>query len=118
MGEFTGSIDIGKQADIAIVSLTGLHQRPVVDPLSTLLMHSRPSDVKTVLVAGDVLKSDGVLTGDRAARAVRLVDAAWDRLSPQIQERGGNLPARPADLLERMTSKPTEFINDAAWPGE
>ena len=93
----TGSIEQGKRADILLVKMTGVHQRPVV-------LHSRASDIDTVIVDGEIVKRAGVLNGDRADRAVKLVDATWERLAPQMEARGGQLPERPDGLLEQMVA--------------
>ncbi|WP_213571498.1 amidohydrolase family protein [Rhodococcus sp. USK13] len=115
MGGIVGSLDIGKQADVLIVSLVGVHQRPVVNPLSTLLMHSRPSDIRTVLVGGEIVKQSGTILGGLAERATRAVDSAWDSLSQQIEARGGHLPPRPPELMQQLQSAPTAAVNTGAW---
>lgn len=48
-----GSLEPGKQADLAVVSLDGVHQQPVYDPLLALVFASRGSDVKLTMVAGN-----------------------------------------------------------------
>lgn len=50
-----GTLEPGKQADIAVVSLAGYAQRPVNDILAALVFSSNANDVVRTLVAGDVL---------------------------------------------------------------
>jgi 5-methylthioadenosine/S-adenosylhomocysteine deaminase len=58
-----GSIELGKRADIAVVSLAGVHQAPLVDPLSALCYASSSSDVRHVLVDGIVRVRERELLG-------------------------------------------------------
>lgn len=67
-----GSIELGKRADITVVGLDGLHQAPLVDPVSALCYASTASDVRHVLVDGVVRVSSGELVGvDRAELVAR-----------------------------------------------
>ena len=43
-------------------------------------MKAGPSDVDTVIVAGEIVKSDGALTGPHVDRALQLVIASNERL--------------------------------------
>ena len=50
-----GSLEIGKHADVIVVDRGRLHMTPDRDPYSTLVYAARGSDVRTTIVAGDVL---------------------------------------------------------------
>ena len=102
VGELVGSIEVGKRADLLIVRQDALHHSPVVDPLATYVLHTRPSDVETVLVDGQVRKESGLMRDGAGDRARDLVIAAWARLEPVIAARGGLLPPRPDDLLPQL----------------
>ncbi|NHC47634.1 amidohydrolase family protein [Motilibacter aurantiacus] len=102
MGDRVGSIEVGKQADLLIVRQDALHHSPVVDPIATYVLHTRPSDVETVLVDGQVRKESGRMSDGADHRARDLVVAAWARLEPVIAARGGLLPPRPEDLLLQL----------------
>ncbi len=54
-----GSIEPGKKADLIIVGHDAPHQQPALDPYTTLVYASRPSDVRYTLVDGDVVARDG-----------------------------------------------------------
>ena len=56
-----GSLERGKRADIVVVGLDGVHQAPLVDPLSALCYASSASDVRHVLVDGVPRVRDGEL---------------------------------------------------------
>ena len=70
-GDRTGSLDVGKDADLCAVSFASPHVRPVHDPLAALVLAARASDVVLAAVRGRILYRDGeVLTLDeRGTRA-------------------------------------------------
>ena len=87
MGDVTGSLEAGKQADIAVVDATGPHHAPdpVRDPYATLVHAARTSDVRLTMVAGRVLYREG----------------AWATLDPRSAQADGR--AELAGLLRRAT---------------
>ncbi|MGH7730890.1 MAG: amidohydrolase family protein [Candidatus Eiseniibacteriota bacterium] len=64
LGDLVGSLETGKQADIAVVDATGPHHAPdpMRDPYATLVHAARGSDVRLTMVAGRVLYREGVWT--------------------------------------------------------
>jgi 5-methylthioadenosine/S-adenosylhomocysteine deaminase len=70
-----GSIELGKRADLVVVSLAGVHQAPLVDALSALCYASSGSDVRHVVIDGAVRVRGGELLavdlGRLTARALR-----------------------------------------------
>jgi cytosine/adenosine deaminase-related metal-dependent hydrolase len=70
----TGSITPGKDADVILLRTDDLTVFPVTDPVATIVSAGHPGLVDTVLVAGRVVKRDGVLVGvDLAALRTRLL---------------------------------------------
>jgi 5-methylthioadenosine/S-adenosylhomocysteine deaminase len=61
LDKITGSIEVGKRADLAIVDLDSLHQTPMYNIYSHLVYATKASDVRTVIVNGRVLMLDRVL---------------------------------------------------------
>ena len=57
-----GALEPGRQADIALIDLSGPHNQPLHDPRAALVYSVRPSDVVTVLVDGKVVVRDRQLT--------------------------------------------------------
>jgi 5-methylthioadenosine/S-adenosylhomocysteine deaminase len=57
-----GSIEIGKRADLILVSRDRPHQAPDVDPWSTLVYATRGTDVRMTMVDGRVLVRDSSLS--------------------------------------------------------
>lgn len=51
----TGTIEVGKQADLTIISTSEPHMTPVYDPVAALVYSAQASDVETVLVNGKLL---------------------------------------------------------------
>jgi 5-methylthioadenosine/S-adenosylhomocysteine deaminase len=60
-----GSIELGKNADLAVIRLDGLHSTPVEDVVSAVVYSAQPDDVDTVLIDGEfVLRDRKFLTID------------------------------------------------------
>lgn len=58
LGHLIGSLEAGKQADLAIVSLTNLAQQPVSDVEAALVFSSNARDVIATMVAGNQVEID------------------------------------------------------------
>ena len=58
----TSELKEGSQADLTVVSLTGVHQLPVYDPIATLIFASSGRDVILTVVAGQEVYRDGRVT--------------------------------------------------------
>jgi 5-methylthioadenosine/S-adenosylhomocysteine deaminase len=75
-----GSLRIGKQADVIVVDTRQPHLTPLNDPVNTVVLNAGPSDVDTVIVAGEIVKSGGVLVGSLAGRARDLAVTSSERI--------------------------------------
>ena len=53
-----GTIEVGKKADIIVVDLQSPHLIPLYNPMSTIVYSANGSDVKDVIVNGQVLMKD------------------------------------------------------------
>ncbi|TCO32556.1 5-methylthioadenosine/S-adenosylhomocysteine deaminase [Kribbella steppae] len=62
LADQVGALEPGRQADLALVDLSGPHCQPVHDARAALVYSVRSSDVVTVLVAGQVVVRDRQLT--------------------------------------------------------
>jgi 5-methylthioadenosine/S-adenosylhomocysteine deaminase len=63
-----GSLEVGKRADLVVVSMRGARQTPMYNAVSHLVYVARGDDVQTTIVNGRVLMRDRrVLTLDEAA---------------------------------------------------
>jgi cytosine/adenosine deaminase-related metal-dependent hydrolase len=79
LGDRTGSLTPGKQADVVLIDATALNVAPVIDPVAAVVLCADVSNVDTVIVGGVIRKRDGRLLAD-TRRARILVDAARDYL--------------------------------------
>ena len=57
-----GSIEVGKRADLTLVDIDTAHLQPVNDIFSQIVHCAKASDVKTVIVDGEILMRDRQLT--------------------------------------------------------
>jgi len=83
VGERIGSLEVGKRADIAVVSLHRPHTTPFypANVISHLVYSSRGSDVQTTIVDGQVLMAGGVVrTVDEDAILERAQETARELL--------------------------------------
>ena len=63
-----GSLEAGKQADVAVVNLRSLHSSPYQDPVSALVYSAQTSDVQSVVIDGQIVMKDReLLTMDERA---------------------------------------------------
>ena len=58
-----GSLSPGKAPDIVLTRASDLNLTPVTDPAAALVAGAHPGNVDTVLVAGRIVKRNGVLVG-------------------------------------------------------
>jgi 5-methylthioadenosine/S-adenosylhomocysteine deaminase len=68
LGDVTGSIEVGKRADLAVVRLDGVHAEPGADVFSKLVYACSARDVAHVFVDGEPLVRGGELTRMDATR--------------------------------------------------
>lgn len=95
-----GSITVGKQADIVLIDTQDPTVFPVNNVPGTLVLSAHPGLVRTVLVAGKVVKRDGELVGVdwKSVRAAALAsrDALVERLRGAGEKAGLDGAWRPA----------------------
>ena len=79
----TGALEVGLQADLAVVALDGAHQLPIHDPATALVFASAARDVRLTVVAGREIYRDGrVLTLDEEQLRARLTELAARLATP------------------------------------
>lgn len=71
LGDRTGSITPGKEADLLVLRADRVDVAPVTDPYSAVVLQMDRSHIDTVLVAGRVLKRGGRAVRDDAALVER-----------------------------------------------
>ena len=87
LGDVTGSIEVGKRADLIQVGFDDVHHLPTYDVVSHLVYVTDEQDVETVMVDGRVLMMDGkVLSVDTKRVAVEAA-AFGARIEAALTER-------------------------------
>ena len=82
MEQLIGSLEVGKRADLIVVSMREARQTPMYDPISHLVYTTRGDDVRTTIVNGKILMKDRQLrTLDKAA-----VIADANRLAAKVRD--------------------------------
>ncbi|MFC9892575.1 amidohydrolase family protein [Nocardia sp. NPDC127579] len=77
LAETTGSLRVGKQADLIVVRTDTLAMSALTDPIASLVLSATPADVDTVLVAGEIVKHNGRLRNhDLSALRATLLESA------------------------------------------
>ena len=81
----TGSLEVGKRADLIIVGMSKARQTPLFDPVAQIVYTSRGDDVETTIVDGKILMRDRkVLTLDEA-RVLADARAAAEQVRKAVQ---------------------------------
>ena len=81
-----GSLRAGMQADLTVIGLDGLHQRPVTNPVDTLIFSSSGRDVRVTIVAGkEVFRDDVVTTANQSDLGSRLM-LVRDKLEDAVKQ--------------------------------
>ena len=87
-----GSLEVGKQADIALWRLDGLGHAGIVDPVAALVLGSQPP-LELLLVGGrSVVSRDRLVTGDEESLAAQAVSAG-ERLLARHRDSAGYISA-------------------------
>lgn len=61
LGEITGSLEIGKEADMVILNIEKPHLIPLYDIYSHIIYSARSSDIETVIIGGRIILNNGEL---------------------------------------------------------
>ncbi len=106
-----GTLSAGKLADLILIRTDGLNFSPWNDPVATVMLHARASDVDAVMVSGRFLKRDGRLLHADASHARRLAEQSRDRLMEAVGRRGGLLPELPQGWFDGVRSAVIENVS-------
>jgi 5-methylthioadenosine/S-adenosylhomocysteine deaminase len=90
LGDVTGSLTVGKRADLILIRGNDINVAPVANIETTVVQSAMPANVDTVLVDGRIVKRNGKLVaydvdkvvGDAKASALRIRAAAGGVLAP------------------------------------
>ncbi|TMR40628.1 amidohydrolase family protein [Actinomadura geliboluensis] len=104
LGDQVGTIAVGKKADLMVVGGSGVSQHPIVDGPGTLIYQTTPSDVRHVLVDGELVKRDGVLVGHDLPKLLAEADESAARVLERVRAAGGRFPATPTEGFDDVTA--------------
>ena len=90
LGDLTGSLTVGKRADIILIRGNDINVAPVANIETAVVQSAMPANVDTVLVDGRIVKRQGRLVAydvekvvrDAKASALRIRSAAGGVLAP------------------------------------
>jgi 5-methylthioadenosine/S-adenosylhomocysteine deaminase len=88
----TGSLSIGKEADIVLLSASDIGMFPVRDPIGSIVMQGGVASVDTVLIAGKVVKRNGKLVYPKLKEKMEALRRSGDRILTDF----GYLPRQAA----------------------
>src|SRR4051812_17468622 len=85
MSDRIGSLSVGKQADIAVMSLGSLAMWPVHDAVASVVMQGSGARVRDVLVAGTFRKRDGKLQESNLGAVRGRLAASGERILSHLK---------------------------------
>ena len=87
LGSETGSLEVGKKADLFLIDMMRPHLVPTLRIVSSFVHNGQPADVKSVMVDGEWVMHDGkALTIDEpdiVRRAEEIGHSVWNRVVSQ-----------------------------------
>jgi cytosine/adenosine deaminase-related metal-dependent hydrolase len=95
LSEITGSLEVGKQADVVAIDTLAPNLMPMTYAAGSVVMGAHPGNVSDVMVAGNWVKRDGALVGvdlrDLASKATESRDRLFAKVGGHT---GGWMPPR------------------------
>ncbi|MET3650223.1 amidohydrolase family protein [Phyllobacterium ifriqiyense] len=116
----TGSLDIGKAADLLILDLTTLSFTPLNDIAKHLVYAENGSSIETVMIAGRIVVQDGRLqTIDEAAILAEIRELIPAHLAAhgKLEARNAALHSTMAEIHRRATSTDIGMNRYTGGPG-
>lgn len=104
MGDRIGRLAPGLRADLIIVGGHSLATHPILDAAGALVFQTRPSDIRTVLVDGRVVKRDGVLVDVDLPRLLAEADASAAAVVDRALQRVPKLPPPNPDGFDAVVA--------------
>jgi len=83
--EKIGSIEVGKDADLAIIDFRKPHLSPVFNETSHMVYSAKAADVDTVLVKGRVVMENRKVTTVDVQRVMRMAAKTKEKLLARLQ---------------------------------
>ena len=80
MGDKTGSLAVGKQADIILIRTDDLNIRPVNDPVNSIVFYANASNIDTVYIAGELRKKNGKLIYKNLSNVMEKLERSGEKI--------------------------------------
>jgi 5-methylthioadenosine/S-adenosylhomocysteine deaminase len=114
LDHLVGSLERGKKADVVLLKNDASPAMfPVLNPYGHVVFQAQRGDVHTVVVNGEVVKSDGRLTGDHLATARREVGATVDFLRTTLGEQAWQAGMNPDVPETTVLDNPYQYTDFA-----
>lgn len=102
LGSRTGSLSIGKQADVVVIGGGAINMIPRPEMVGAIVFQANPSNVRHVFVAGRAVKRDGELVGVDMDRVRRLATESQERVYANVLAHGPLLAEPAPDFDEQL----------------
>lgn len=116
LGGRVGMLKPGMQADLLLVGGDTMNMFPAPHKTGTVVLQANPANIRTVMVAGRVLKRDGTLVGVDVRSLRAKAEAAHERLFAEVGVEGVEMPALPPGFLDMMNPVWSANIAQADQP--
>jgi 5-methylthioadenosine/S-adenosylhomocysteine deaminase len=120
----TGSLEVGKKADLLILKTTGIDWTPLNDPRHHLVYCENGSSIETVMVDGVVVAKDGkptLIDEDAILSEVRERVGTWLAAHAELEKKNRVFEPYFAEIHRRATIQDiglNRYAGDMpAWPG-
>ncbi|SDI37581.1 amidohydrolase family protein [Chryseobacterium jejuense] len=82
LDHITGSLEVGKQADLILIENKAMNMIPAIDPIAAIVLQAHPGNVDTVIIGGRILKEKGKLLHHQISSDMMLskIQSASERL--------------------------------------
>jgi len=104
LGARTGSLAVGKQADVIVVGGGGMNMIPRPEMVGSVVFQANASNVTDVVVAGKVVKRDGALVGVDMADVRRIAETSRERIFTRVLADGPLLPEATPDYSDQLNA--------------
>ncbi len=109
----TGSIEVGKEADLVLIDTTAPNTLPGSDPVGTVVTFAHPGNVSAVFVGGQVRKWDGRLVGVDLRVVRDLAEQSRDALLDRARGEATPGAAPAGEQAQRLGSPPADWKSSA-----
>jgi len=119
--DVTGSLEVGKAADLLILDLTTLSFTPLNDVARQLVYAENGSSIETVMVAGEIVVHQGRMRSiDEAAILAEIRELVPAHLAEhaRLEQRNAAFHSTMAEIHRRATSRDIAMNRYVRGPGE